>query len=153
MYKQILIPVDGSSTSNHALHEAIKLANVHQSQLRIVHIVNESIPYSDFEGYIDIVALRDALTKAGKATLESAQNTARKNGIESESALLETAGRRIADLIVEEAKRWPADLIVMGTHGRHGFDRFFMGSVAEGVARIAPMPVLLIHGQYRTQPE
>lgn len=142
-----MIPVDGSSTSNQALQEAIKLAAIHQSRLRLVHIVDESIPYNGFEGFIDIVALREALTSAGKATLENARETARKNGIEAESTLLETAGGRIADLIAEEAKRWPADLIVIGTHGRRGFDRFFMGSVAEGVTRIATMPVLLVRGK------
>lgn len=147
MYKQILIPVDGSNTSNQALQEAIKLAGIHQSRLRLIHIVDETIPYTDIEGFTDIVILRDALTKAGKTTLERAMQAAQKNGIEAESALLETVGGRIADLIVEDAKQWPADLIVLGTHGRRGFDRFFMGSVAEGVARIAPMPVLLIRGQ------
>lgn len=147
MYKQILIPVDGSHTSNHALQEAIKLAGIHQSRLRLVHVVDESIPYSDFEGFIDITILREALMKAGKATLENAQDTARKNGIEAESALLETVGGHIAELIIEEAKNWSADLIVIGTHGRRGLDRFFMGSVAEGVSRIAPIPVLLVRGQ------
>lgn len=146
MYKQILIPVDGSSTSNLALQEAIKLAGVHQSRLRLVHIVDESIPYSDFEGFIDLVALHDALIKAGKATLDTALETAKKNGIEAESALLETVGGHVAELIVDEARNWPADLIVMGTHGRRGIDRFFMGSVAEGVTRTAPTPVLLIRG-------
>ena len=49
-------------------------------------------------------------------------------------------------LIEEEANRWPADLIVIGTHGRRGIRRVFLGSVAEGVARISSKPVLLIRG-------
>ena len=50
------------------------------------------------------------------------------------------------DLIEEEANRWPADLIVIGTHGRRGIRRVFLGSVAEGLARISSKPVLLIRG-------
>ena len=51
---------------------------------------------------------------------------------------------RIADTIVKEAKAWPAGLIVVGTHGRRGLSHLFLGSVAEGVMRTAPAPVLLI---------
>lgn len=54
---------------------------------------------------------------------------------------------RIWDVVNKEAKRWRADVIVIGTHGRHGFNRLFLGSVAEGVIRLAAKPVLVIHGQ------
>jgi nucleotide-binding universal stress UspA family protein len=58
--------------------------------------------------------------------------------------LLEADGERIASVIVEEARHWPADLIVIGTHGRSGFSRILFGSVAEGIVRTAHIPVLLI---------
>lgn len=61
-----------------------------------------------------------------------------------ETALLETGGERIASVIYREAQRWQADLIVIGTHGRSGFSRLFLGSVAEGVVRMAMVPVLLV---------
>lgn len=54
--------------------------------------------------------------------------------------------QRICDVINNEAKRWPADLIVIGTHGRRGFNRMVLGSVAEGIIRLADKPVLVIHG-------
>lgn len=144
MYKRILIPIDGSTTSNQALREGIKLANEQQSQLRIIHVVDEAVLYSDVEGFIDITALRDALEESSKSMLNKAAGTAKKSGIEAETAQLKTAGERIATTITDEAKRWSADLIVLGTHGRSGFDRLLMGSIAEGVARIAPAPVLLV---------
>jgi len=59
--------------------------------------------------------------------------------------LLESIGGPAADLILAQAKEWPADLIVMGTHGRRGLRRLAMGSDAEGVIRGAPVPVLLVH--------
>ena len=52
-----------------------------------------------------------------------------------------------APLLAAEAKAWPADLIVIGTHGRRGVDHLLMGSVAEGVVRISPVPVMLIRGR------
>ena len=57
-----------------------------------------------------------------------------------------TPSQRICDAINEEAKSWPADLIVIGTHGRHGFNHLLLGSVAEGVIRLAAKPVLVIRG-------
>ncbi len=63
-----------------------------------------------------------------------------------EASLIETAGRRVPGAIVEEARRWGADLIVVGTHGRRGLDRLLLGSVAEGVARMSPVSVLLVRG-------
>ena len=57
-----------------------------------------------------------------------------------------TFDKHIYDLIEEEAKRWPADLIVIGTHGRRGLSRLFLGSVAEALARISSKPLLLIRG-------
>ena len=55
--------------------------------------------------------------------------------------------RRIATAIVEEAAAWGADLIVIGTHGRRGFEHLVLGSVAEGVVRRATVPVLLIRSR------
>lgn len=147
MYKRILIPVDGSATSDLALQEAIKLAEALKSQLHIVHITDESPLYTNAEGFVDIGALRDALRDAGKHILEKAEEHVKKYNIPAETVLLETSGERVANLIAEEARRWPAELIMMGSHGRRGFDRFIMGSVAEGVARIAPVPVLIVRGE------
>lgn len=48
---------------------------------------------------------------------------------------------------MEEAERWGAELIVMGTHGRHGLQHLWLGSVAEGVVRSSPVPVLLVRGR------
>ena len=147
MYKRILASIDGSNTSNLALDEAIRLANDQKAELRLVHVIDEAMLNGDIEGFMNITALRNALHQAGENILKKGREVATLNGTTAETALLETFGARIASVIVEEATRWPADLIVVGTHGRRGFDRFFMGSVAEGVARIAPMPILLVRGR------
>ena len=72
----------------------------------------------------------------------------RDAGIEFDTAsiVIDVPGQHIYDAIEEEAKRWPADLIVIGTHGRRGFRRLLLDSVAENVTRVASKPVLLIRG-------
>ncbi len=59
-----------------------------------------------------------------------------KIGFESKLIEMISFKGEVADKIMEEAKSWPADLIVIGAHGRHGFNHLLMGSVAEGVIRI-----------------
>ncbi|MCM2252789.1 MAG: universal stress protein, partial [Ramlibacter sp.] len=61
-----------------------------------------------------------------------------------ETLLREVTGKRIADVIIEQAQQHSCDLIVMGTHGRKGFSRLTLGSAAEGVVRSSPVPVLLV---------
>jgi len=145
MYPHILIAVDGSELSNHALREAIALAQSQHSTLRIVHVVDEIT--LNWEGeYVDLPEIMESFRESGRRVVEKAQNLAREAGMEPEAKLLEiqTFGHRISDLIVEEAKNWPADLIVVGTHGRRGLHAVLLGSVSDGVARRATVPVLLV---------
>ena len=88
------------------------------------------------------------MREAGQKVLATCAATARQAGIEVDTkfVILEVLTQRICDAINEEAKRWPADLIVIGTHGRHGFNHLLLGSVAEGVIRLATKPVLVIRG-------
>lgn len=148
MYQRILVPVDGSSTSDAALHEAIELVRDQQAGLRIVHVIEEVVPMWDVE-WLNINEIRQALREAGQRMLAKAEAVAREAGITAETRLIEakSPGARIASMIAEEAEKWPADLIVIGTHGRRGVDHLLMGSVAEGVVRISPVPVLLIRGR------
>jgi nucleotide-binding universal stress UspA family protein len=73
-----------------------------------------------------------------------ASNAARAAGARPQTVLVEDFGGRVADAIVKQAKRWRADLIVMGTHGRRGVKRALLGSDADLVVRYSPVPVLLI---------
>jgi nucleotide-binding universal stress UspA family protein len=64
-----------------------------------------------------------------------------------DSKCIATFDKHIYDSIAEEAKHWPADLIVIATHGRRGVRRLLLGSVAEGLARVASKPVLLVRSE------
>ena len=149
MYKRILVAADGSDTSKLALNEALALAKVQQSQVRIVHVVDAAPLFITDNYYANIEKLEAGLLEAGKKLLAEALATSEKAGIVAESRLaeIEAMNVRVADMIVQEAKAWPAELIVVGTHGRRGLSHLFLGSVAEGVVRTAPVPVLLIRAK------
>ncbi|MEJ2362834.1 MAG: universal stress protein [Gammaproteobacteria bacterium] len=144
-YKLILIAVDGSPVSDRALQEAITLAQESQAQLRIVHVIDEMALNLDM-GFADINETLAYIHTAGKQTLEHAMQQAQDRGIKPESKLvtIETPGMRVGEVIAQEAVDAKADLIVMGTHGRRGISRVFMGSVADTVVRVAVPPVLLV---------
>ncbi|HUL41564.1 MAG TPA: universal stress protein [Burkholderiales bacterium] len=147
MYKRILLPFDSSSTAAHALAESIKLASEMKSKLRIVHVVNVGLPSDDdLEGIIDVEELSKKLHHLGQTLLDKAADTARKSGVEPETGLLDAKKGRVAAVLGEEAAKWHADLVVMGTHGRVGFEYLLMGSVAEEFIRIANAPILIVRG-------
>lgn len=145
MYQRILIPVDGSPTSDRALGEAIALARQQNAQLQLLHVIEE-IHFVDIESSISYAELQETMRNSGNKVLTQAQTAVQQAGMTAETKLLEASGKRVASVIAAEAERWPADLIVIGTHGRTGFSRLLFGSVAEGVVRTAPVPVLLIRG-------
>jgi len=149
VYKRILVPVDGSPTSNAGLNEALRLAKDQSARLRLVHIVDNLIVFNTPEAGINIEPILNSMKRGGKRLLDRAAKLASARGIRPEPELWESAGVRVAEVIVERAKRWRADLIVMGTHGRRGVNRMLMGSDAELVVRNAPMPVLLVHAAAR----
>ena len=147
MFKQILVAVDGSHTSGLALQEAIKLGKEFQSALRVVHVVDEVSLNWPESG--DFLAVTETFRKAGQMILDKAKDEMQKAGLTPEAKLLEieTLGHRVAEVIAAEAEKWPADLIVIGSHGRRGVSRLLLGSVAEGVSRLSHTPVLIIRGK------
>ena len=145
MYQKILVPVDGSMTSESALKEAIKLAQQHHAQLELVHVFEDILYWVD-DSYINYAELQETIRSSSEKILTQAQMLVGQAGLTAETRLLEAKNERTANIIVAEAERWQAELIVIGTHGRTGFSRLVLGSVAEGVVRAAPMPVLLIRG-------
>ncbi|HCI51939.1 MAG TPA: universal stress protein [Gallionella sp.] len=146
MYKRILVPIDGSSTSDRALQEAIKLIDAQPALLRLVHVVDD-LQFLDTEGYVDYAELRDLTRKIGERALQKAREIAQQADLTVETSLLEANGERIAHVLDTEASSWSADLIVIGTHGRSGFNHLLFGSVAEGVVRGASVPVLLVRSE------
>lgn len=150
MYQRILVPIDGSEPSQLAIQEAIKLAKGSAAQLQLLHVVDEHLVGPTFDpSYVSSAIYADAIAAfqaQGRRILDEGAAVLRQAGIEAKCTFIETVGRRPADLIVEAARDWPADLIVIGTHGRRGLRRLVLGSDAEWVLRAATVPVLMIRG-------
>ncbi len=151
IYKRILVPVDGSPTSIAGLKEAVKLAKNLHAKLCLLHVVDETIVFNAPEGGINLEPILDEMKRGGKRLLRKAEKLASAQGVKPDSELRESAGARVADVIVERAKRLRSNLIVMGTHGRRGVNRMLMGSDAELVVRNAPAPVLLVRAGGRAR--
>jgi|SRR5687767_14704859 nucleotide-binding universal stress UspA family protein len=150
MSRRILVPIDGSPTSNRGLAEAIKLAKSQKAKMCLLHVVdNSAVTMAPDMGGLYVDRLMDMMRESGKQALAKAAAAARSRGIKASTILVESITRPVADVIVAQARRWGADLIVLGTHGRRGLSRLVMGSDAEGVVRTATVPVLLVRAPGR----
>jgi len=146
MYKRILVPVDGSETSLLGLQHAIRLAKDQKAKLRLLHVVHDYLIAEGRHSMVTSSYLLKELRERGQTILKEAASMALKRHVEAETQVVETLMGPIGASIVKCAQKWPADLIVLGTHGRRGIRRLVMGSDAEYVVRTAPVPVLLVRG-------
>jgi nucleotide-binding universal stress UspA family protein len=148
MFKRILVAVDASQTGELALETAIRLAAESQAQLRIVHAVDTANVNLGAE-FPALPEVSEGILENGREILRGAEATAAAAGLAVETNLvtMDTLKQRIPEAIANDAEAWSADLIVIGTHGRRGLSRLFLGSVAEGVARLATKPVLLVRAK------
>lgn len=139
---RVLCPVDFSEASRHALDHAVMIAGWFRSRLTVMHVrhpafvVEPPILFAEVSD-ADVDSLDEVSTR-----LETWLGPIRAAGIECD--VLAVDGNNPATLIVEAVARVGADLVVMGTHGRHGFERLLLGSVAERVVRTARCPVVTV---------
>lgn len=145
MYQNILVAVDGSETAQRALREAIQLARGLSSRIRVIHVIN-GIPWITQGAPGAIEERIDDLRGTGESVIHEAKTAVRQAGVEVEDRLIEALGQHAAQVIVAQANDWPADLIVCGTHGRHGLRRLLVGGDAEYIMRHSSVPVLLVRG-------
>ena len=142
-YQNILVPVDGSETSFAAVAKAAELAKAFGSKITVVQVLTLD-PYIAAE-YITANQTNDLIERARASivkTLEEAKQKFTEQGVEAETKLLE--GQVIAREITNAAKDLNADLIVIGSHGRTGFKKLFLGSVAQSILGQANVPVMVI---------
>ena len=145
MYTRILVPVDGSPTSNAGLAEAVKIAKQTGGQIRLLHVVEQMPFLMGAEAYGSIAGdVAVLLRTAGEQILQDARTQVKAAGVAVDTALFEGLGSRISDRVVQEIAAWGADLVVVGTHGRRGVGRMMLGSDAEQILRTARVPVLLV---------
>ena len=142
MYERILIPTDGSGSARKASDHGLALASRLGARVTFLHVLEnplvtgyaapEALPYSG--------QLYEDLKAAAEDVLNESVTRAREAGVEAEALLVEN--RRPVDAVHEVEENH--DLVVMGTHGRRGMDRWMFGSVAEGALRRSRRPFLVI---------
>lgn len=150
MYKRILVPLDESRIAKTGFDEAIKLAKDQSAELCLLHVLdNAPIIQSVGVHPSGIEQIIDAAKASGKKLLAKAEARARKHRIPVKTILFETDAQEIAAVIAGQARKYRADLIVIGTHGRQGVSRLVMGSDAESVVRESTVPVLMVRSKAR----
>ena len=144
MYKQILVPLDGSDTARRGLTEAIGVARALGAQLRLLHVVVDFTSATGLMPVIETDRLRTELVRSGDELLSAAAKEVTAQGVAAESSVRVAVGMRPSEVIVDEAAKSNCDAIIMGTHGRGGMGQLLIGSDAAIVVRTSPVPVLLV---------
>jgi universal stress protein A len=139
--QKIVVATDFSETAKAALDYAIFMARVHGATLKLVHSVEPYVYPEDLSAGYTIDELDGRWIQKHTEKLEALRRTLPPSLKSSTMVTMGTPWHQI----VEIAKKWEADLIVIGTHGRTGVKHALMGSTAERVARHAACPVLVVH--------
>jgi nucleotide-binding universal stress UspA family protein len=140
--RRILCPTDLSDLAPRAFDHALALARFHQAEIELAYVSEPLLPGPAGPATSPPWAVLDPAVRGRlRSALEALAAPARAAGVPV--GLLVYEGRVVAE-ILERARAWPADLLVMGTHGRGGFERWVLGSVTEKVLRKAPCPVLTV---------
>lgn len=143
--RQLLVPVDGSPASAKALEAAIGLARLDGGRLRLLHVIDELAHVNGFEtprAYREDLVPR--MRAEGEGLLARMRSLVWGKGVACDSVLIESGPERLCEQVAEQARRFHADMIVLGSQGRRGMDRLLMGSDAEQIVRHAPVPVLVV---------
>ena len=138
MYDAILVPTDGSPAAASAIDHAIELASTFDATVHALYIVDVAL-YSSLEAGVDAVI--EALEREGADAVETVRERCESAGVDTETdVLVGTVHRSIRDYVAEH----DIDLVVMGTHGRKGIERFLLGSVTERTVRLSDVPVMTV---------
>nr|WP_315594443.1 universal stress protein [uncultured Cupriavidus sp.] len=148
MYERILVAVDGGPSSELAIAQAVGLAKQIGAEVKVLFVVDDSDLFFE-SAYIDPNEIVSGMINVGQKALAAAARRFENAGVRCLTELAEkpVSPGNISGTIVSHADQWPADLIIMGTHGRRGVRRVIMGSVSEGVIAKTAKPVLLIRGE------
>jgi nucleotide-binding universal stress UspA family protein len=138
--KRILCPVDFFPGSLNAFDYALKLAADHGAEVHALHVISPAIPAA-YDYPIEMSSIITALQKESKRHMALLERKAEKAGVPIRPAV------RLGDIdteILAAIQKAKPDLVIMGTHGRRGLERWFMGSVTERMMRRCPTPLLTI---------
>jgi nucleotide-binding universal stress UspA family protein len=132
---KVLLAIDDSKFSEAATQALIAQAKPRETEIRVVHIIETFALLEDWKPVVE------TLRKKGVALITRTAQTLRTAGFQVATTMEEGDPKSV---IVDVAARWPADLVVMGSHGSTALDRLLLGSVSETVVRHAPCSVQIV---------
>ena len=144
MYDHVLVPTDGSDPAMAATEHALAIAERFEATVHALYVVDVDGIAHEAPG-LGLDALRDALHEEGEAATAAVAERAADRGVDVTEAVIEGLAE---DAIVDYAEGNGIDLIVMGTHGRRGVERYVVGSVTERVVRATDVPTLVVRGEW-----
>lgn len=148
--KNILVAVDFNAASNAAADHARSLADLFDATLHVLHVVTEPL-HEVWECYAPGSGFLDAVQRLEGEACRQLDRLAAVAEAQPGKVIVATAWGDAAEQILKYAAAHRVDLIVSGTHGRHGWEHVIMGSVAERLVRLAPCPVLTVHAAPATE--
>jgi nucleotide-binding universal stress UspA family protein len=144
--RRVLHPTDFSRASTPAFKRAVEMAKTNRAELLVLHVMVPAVPIMG-DGYVSPQVYEDLEARArgsAQKQIRKQVEKAKQAGARVKGLLLEgVAHERIA----QAARARKADLVVIGTHGRTGFAKLFLGSVASRVLAVSPCPVLTVRGK------
>lgn len=139
MFKQVLVPVDGSATAGKAIGKAAAIALAFQSAVTVIHVID---PFAAAGGAAGPAGCPGAAVDAANAVISNAREAFEACGVAAKSSVVE--GSSVYQAILEAAEALDADLMVMGSHGRRGLEKLVLGSVTAQVLSHAHWAVLVV---------
>lgn len=145
MYRQILVALDGSEIAKFAFQHALHLAKAEDAEILAIYVVEYPSTYYT-AAFFDVTPFHTAMVSEANSVLADAEAKMAKAGVRGRVKMLDNGA--FCETIAQQIQRCAEDsgvgLVVMGTHGRRGFQRAMLGSVAESFVRLATQPVMLI---------
>jgi nucleotide-binding universal stress UspA family protein len=142
MYDRILVPTDGSDCADRAVEHAIDIAGQYDAELHVLSVV-DTRDVSHSAPAISPDQVQQTLRDRAESVVEEVAERAEAAGVDAVTAVEPGVPD---DAVVEYAADEDCDLIVMGTHGRTGLERYLLGSVTERTVRRSSVPVLTVRG-------
>ena len=150
MYTRIMAAIDDSFATSKVLDTAIDVTKKYGAKLAICHALDVSIFAQGTAATwlsSSVSQVESTLRDSALVFVDEAAKVARAAGLEVEVRLVESEQAHVAQMLADAATEWQTDLLVAGTHGRRGVDRFFVGSVAEQLVRKARTSLLLVRSE------
>jgi nucleotide-binding universal stress UspA family protein len=143
LYKKILIATDGSEYTKNSIDYGIELAKITEAKLNVLYVI-DTAAFASIPMDAAWESMYDLLKQEGDEATRYVEEKAEAEGLAVEMLTVEG---HPAEEIIKYAEKNSISVIVMGTLGKSGLDRFLLGSVAEKVVRASKIPVLVVRGK------